>query len=94
MKNYIYPCPREKPTKKGKKLWNELKGNIPCERKEKSIKKRKKEYVCHPYHHICDDRTKEKGKRMDKKNLSHPNRYDLSFYLVLYFLGNEVKISY
>jgi hypothetical protein len=37
--------------------------------------KRKKEYVCHPYHHICDDRTKEKGKRMDKKkkNLSHPN---------------------
>jgi hypothetical protein len=37
--------------------------------------KRKKEYACHPYHHICDDRTKEKGKRMDKKkkNLSHPN---------------------
>jgi len=37
--------------------------------------KRKKEYVCHPYNHICDDRTKEKGKRMDKKkkNLSHPN---------------------
>jgi len=61
-KLYIYPCPREKPTKK-------LKENIPCERKEKSIKKRKnplkkrkKESVSSMSSYMYVDRTKEKEK--------------------------------
>jgi hypothetical protein len=33
--------------------------------------KRKKEYVYHPYHHICDDRTKEKEKEWRRRRISH-----------------------
>jgi hypothetical protein len=58
MKNYIHTPVLEKNQRKKEKIQE----NIPCERKEKSIKKRKKESVSSMSSYIYDDRTKEKEK--------------------------------